>query len=40
MFRRLLGLIILLVSLILVVILLGGAFFVGQAVDAVGPGSE
>jgi hypothetical protein len=40
MFRRLLGLIILLVSLILVGILLGGAFFVGQAVDAVGDGLD
>ncbi len=35
MFRKLLGLIILLVSLILVGILLGGAYYVGQAVDAV-----
>jgi hypothetical protein len=38
MFRRLLGLIILLVSLILVALLLGGAFFVGQAVDSVADG--
>ncbi len=40
MFRRILGLIILLVSLILVGILLGGAFYVGQAVDAVGDGLD
>ena len=40
MFRRLLGLIILLVSLILVAVLLGGAFYVGQAVDSVGDGLD
>ena len=40
MFRRLLGLIILLVSLILVGLLLGGAFFVGQAVDSVADGLD
>jgi hypothetical protein len=40
MFRRILGVIILLVSLILVAILLGGAFYVGQAVDAVGEGLD
>jgi hypothetical protein len=38
MFRRLLGIIILLVSLITVAILLGGAYFTGQVVDAVGEG--
>lgn len=36
MFRRLLGLVILLVSLIMVALLLGGAYFVGQAVDSAG----
>ena len=40
MFRRLLGLIILVVSLILVVLLLGGAFFVGQAVDSLADGLD
>jgi hypothetical protein len=40
MFRRLLGLIILLVSLILIALLLGGAFFVGQALDSVVEGLE
>lgn len=40
MIRRLLGLIILLVSLILVALLLGGAYFVGQAVDAVADGLD
>lgn len=40
MFRRLLGLIIILVSLILVAILIGGALYVGQAVDAVGEGLD
>jgi len=40
MFRRIYGVIILLVSLILVAILLAGAVFVGQAVDAVGQGLD
>ncbi len=40
MFRRILGVIILLVSLIMVAILLAGAFFVGQAVDTVGDGLD
>ena len=40
MFRRLLGVIILLVSLITIAILLGGAYFAGQAVDAVGEGLD
>jgi len=36
MFRRFLGFIILLVSLIMVALLLGGAYFMGQAVDSAG----
>jgi len=40
MFRRLLGLIVLLVSVILIALLIGGAFFVGQAVDAVADGLD
>lgn len=36
MFRRILGVIILLVSLITAALLLGGAYFAGQAVDSVG----
>ncbi len=40
MFRRLLGLVILLVSLVLVALLLGGAYFVGQAVDAASEGLD
>jgi hypothetical protein len=40
MIRRILGVIILLVSLIMVAVLLGGAFFAGQAVDTVGDGLD
>lgn len=40
MFRRILGLFIMLISVIVVVLLIGGAFYVGQLVDSVGGGLD